>query len=303
MRRGRDFATGAVLALFIAAGLWFVVSDFNSVGQWYQENADQRSQEYARHAEDEIADCARLALAEQVECRSKAEESKRVSQHDEQDLAAQKITAWWTSVMGGAAVAGMLISVIGVFLVWGTFNETKRQVRLLTDQQRPDLLFTKVSLFSPNASGHQHVGSQPPKESMFQLVVRNHGAGTAIVDEVRYGYAVASEAPENVDYPFAADVPARLEISPQSMSNPSQKAILLTDDEVARLEGGEHLYFWARGVFLDYFNFRHTIGIGAYWTSGLHTGNMPPGATTVWVGDLALIQNRPDLNFRRIEEA
>jgi hypothetical protein len=48
--------------------------------------------------------------------------------YDREDLKAQREMAKWTERMGQAAIAGVFLSLIGIYLIWGTFRETKQMV-------------------------------------------------------------------------------------------------------------------------------------------------------------------------------
>lgn len=66
----------------------------------------------------ETADCIRKAVSEY---RFKARDNQR----EYSDLVAQQTSSLWTAIMGMAALIGMILSAIGVALVWRTFRETK----------------------------------------------------------------------------------------------------------------------------------------------------------------------------------
>ena len=114
------------LALVLTFVGWTLLADLSAVSQGYEREATDRSRVYADNAEYQITHtCRAKALAEQPDCIRDTQQAKRENQRDEQDLAAQKISAWWTRVMGAAALVGMGISIVGVYLIWTTFRETK----------------------------------------------------------------------------------------------------------------------------------------------------------------------------------
>ena len=103
----------------------------------YESDATDRAYAYARNAEREIAASCRASVTrDRAKCAYEAAQAAREYQRKEQDLAAQWVTAWWTQVTGGAAVAGVILSAFGVFLVWRTFraaregNEISRQAMM-----------------------------------------------------------------------------------------------------------------------------------------------------------------------------
>jgi hypothetical protein len=116
------------------------------VSDAYEHNASNASTHYAENAEKLIADtCRPLAAANQRKCIDQAEQSARENQRVEQDLAAQKVTAWWTKIMGVAALIGMALSAVGVFLVYTTFHETRQANLLSKAQQRGRIAVNFVS--------------------------------------------------------------------------------------------------------------------------------------------------------------
>jgi hypothetical protein len=93
----------------------------------YEREADKRYQEYAAHTYYPKREaCLKLPFLSQKDCIAKAESEAREYERGEQDLVAQRVTAIWTSLMGSAAIVGMMLSVLGIFLVWTTFKATKK---------------------------------------------------------------------------------------------------------------------------------------------------------------------------------
>ena len=92
----------------------------------HEREANERYQEHAAHTYYPKRDaCLKFIFLSQKDCIAKAETEAREYERGEQDLVAQRITATWTALMGSAAILGMLLSVIGVYLVWTTFRATK----------------------------------------------------------------------------------------------------------------------------------------------------------------------------------
>lgn len=132
MHRG---ARGVVYALIglATAGLliWWLVVDLSMVDQAYQHSAADKSDYYRYYADEQIRkNCLTSPGLYEPDCAEQAREAAREAQRREQDLAAQNVTAWWTKIMGIAAIIGMALSGVGVVLVWTTFRETKRTNRI-----------------------------------------------------------------------------------------------------------------------------------------------------------------------------
>ncbi|MCA0434779.1 MAG: hypothetical protein LCH46_16165 [Proteobacteria bacterium] len=112
----------------------------------YEEQAKQKYEHYASQAYGPERDaCFKLSLLSQRNCIAEAERKAREYERGEQDLVAQRVTAIWTSIMGTAAVVGILFSLLGVYLVFTTFQATKAGNKITEDvgqaQARAYLLF------------------------------------------------------------------------------------------------------------------------------------------------------------------
>src|SRR5687768_9206983 len=95
----------------------------------YVEEANQAASEYARHTADKANEsCSICTVREKHECLANAKHEYELKRSDKRreydDLVAQQQSALWTGVMGVAAVAGMILSVAGIYLVYATFRET-----------------------------------------------------------------------------------------------------------------------------------------------------------------------------------
>ena len=122
----------------------------------YNRNANQYSAEYASHTYyPERYACLLLPLQNQSNCIAKATDAARNYDRAEQDLVAQKTSALWAFLMGSGAIVGLILSAIGIFLVWTTFNATKEsniiareigeaQTRAYIDVVSVDVTFAKL---------------------------------------------------------------------------------------------------------------------------------------------------------------
>ena len=117
----------SVAAAIVVLGL-IAIGLFHQHG--YQQYAADHTAEYAKYAEQKAGEACRGVAAEQLvhcfsEARVEAELEKQSYEHDQADLVAQRKAALWAEMMGGAAVVGMGLSIVGVFLVWITFVATR----------------------------------------------------------------------------------------------------------------------------------------------------------------------------------
>jgi hypothetical protein len=103
----------------------------------YEGRSYQRSSEYAADTYGPAYEaCLMLVTSSQTDCIGKANNEHRENERKEQDLIAQQTTAIWTFLMGCAAIIGMALSALGVYLVWITFRETRKNNGIAQDVQR-----------------------------------------------------------------------------------------------------------------------------------------------------------------------
>ena len=120
----------------------------------YEQEAVHRRTDYARHAADQIRQgCASITSPQQARCLASAVDEYALKTRDNQreydDLVAQRTSALWASIMGVAALLGMLLSAVGVLLVWTTFQETKQTNQI---SMRENARSTRRALASGNES-------------------------------------------------------------------------------------------------------------------------------------------------------
>ncbi len=112
---------GLALLLFAAYGLFSVLSWHSAA---FENDAANRSDIHRQNANDRIVSIC-PATPTETDCISQAQQAARANERDEQDLAAQKVTAWWTKIMGISALIGMALSGVGVWWVKSTFDEAR----------------------------------------------------------------------------------------------------------------------------------------------------------------------------------
>ena len=131
---------GIVVALAIA---WGFIQVGLSRDANYQRQADYHGREYATYTQEQIRqDCFPLADKDKGNCVSEKRHEYREDRRNERELVAQMKSANWAFIMGAAAVAGMMLSIVGVALVWTTFREARRSADAAHDANRPWLRIT-----------------------------------------------------------------------------------------------------------------------------------------------------------------
>jgi hypothetical protein len=152
-------------------------------------------------------------------------------------LAAQKITAWWTKVMGIAAMIGMALSTATVLLIWTTFRETKRAADAAADANS----MTRQAFEESERVNHPHLEINARTyfthdEASCRIDLVNHGPTriedcswdlTATIDGTEIQNAILKAARPNV----VTTIPAgRAEYGQYPLS-------LRPDDEIRKLDG------------------------------------------------------------------
>ncbi|MGB7655423.1 MAG: hypothetical protein WBL74_08070 [Novosphingobium sp.] len=144
-------AAFAVLILITAAGGLYGLSKQVS----YEQTAENHAQEYTRNAGEKANQaCLTLPRSQQSQClvdtKREQDDQGRDKHREYDDLVAQQTSALWTKIMGLAAITGMILSVVGVWLIYATFQETRAANDIAKDDQRPwiDIEIVDVSMSS-----------------------------------------------------------------------------------------------------------------------------------------------------------
>lgn len=126
--RGKRTKIGLIVSLLLALA---ICASFIGYGLWegakYERQANNHSSENAKYTHDKIAQsCIGITRIEAIRCRYDALEAQREYKHNQRDLIAQRQSALWAYIMGAAAVIGIALSAVGVWLVKTTFDETRK---------------------------------------------------------------------------------------------------------------------------------------------------------------------------------
>lgn len=149
--RLRNYALGLIAGLIIAFGIgsqfW---TPANQLDTSIQRQASKNASEQAKRSDIAVREeCAAvLAPPEKRDCIASEAQPYREAERNERDLEAQQVVAIWTRVMGKAAIIGMGVGIVGLFLIFTTFWETRQAAqagfeanRLTARAQRPWLDF------------------------------------------------------------------------------------------------------------------------------------------------------------------
>jgi hypothetical protein len=108
----------------------------------YERQAKDYTTENAWHANNDVKyRCVPLPPLGERNCTIQARREQRDYERHEQDLYAQRTTALWTFLMGSAAIFGVVLSVVGVWLVYITYRNSRETAER---ELRPYVLFTGI---------------------------------------------------------------------------------------------------------------------------------------------------------------
>jgi hypothetical protein len=127
-------------AVSIAAAL-LIYGLFESAN--YEKQAKANVREFSGYTSDKVAEaCVGIPQIERVNCLHNAMDAQTEFTYNQADLVAQRQSALWAYIMAAAASIGIILSAGGVWLVYKTFKETKRNTDLIIEQARAFVSFS-----------------------------------------------------------------------------------------------------------------------------------------------------------------
>lgn len=125
----------------------------------YHDTASRNAADYARQANDHIREsCLPLAPQAERQCTEIANNTARQNQREEYDLYSQKAMSLWTAVMGGVGLVGVILTGIGVYLIWQTWITTSGANKILkdaADRERRAWLISDITVGTINIGNGQ----------------------------------------------------------------------------------------------------------------------------------------------------
>ena len=192
---GRYHPVGLAFALAFSAiaGLW-LWSGASSQEASYKTEAQDRADDYAHAARTEAQNACIAAKAPQLaECVQNRTQDLRPEQRQEYDLEAQRIMAAWTRAMGIAAIIGMAVSILGVGLIFVTFQETRRAAneanRTANEAEKTRLAYVARERGHLRFSRtHANIAADPPlgERLTVWLVFENIGVSVAEIVSISF---------------------------------------------------------------------------------------------------------------------
>jgi hypothetical protein len=144
----------------------------------YEQQAKDKVSEYTDYTRDKVTQaCAGGDKIENIKCVTEAFEAKREYEYGQSDLVAQRQSALWAYIMAAAAVFGIALSAVGVWLVKTTFDETRKANVIAQNavdiQHRPVLVFEDIGIEVYSSSGC----------FFFKAIWKNIGSSPALIIE------------------------------------------------------------------------------------------------------------------------
>jgi hypothetical protein len=168
-------AATTVCAGIIGYGLW--------EGAKYEWQAHDQRTEYAKYTEQKIAEtCVGIANVEAIKCRYDTLDAQRENDSNQRDLVAQRQSALWAYIMGAAAVVGIAVSAVGVWLVKTTFDETRVANEIAKTGARAWVSVELIGFIPEGKYEIQNHGAA--YKYQFKVMIKNHGPAPA--SDVRF---------------------------------------------------------------------------------------------------------------------
>lgn len=123
------YAKIAGLGALIAIGSLFTYAATIPHGLVLKQEAANKAHIERDNAEYAIKWVCSSPSAEK-DCVAKTRQTQNENTRNAEDLGAQKLSAWWAQVMAVAALIGMGLSAVGVWLVKTTFDEARKSNRI-----------------------------------------------------------------------------------------------------------------------------------------------------------------------------
>ncbi|MGP1274200.1 MAG: hypothetical protein ACQRW7_02130 [Caulobacterales bacterium] len=124
MSRGYWIAGIALVALVLGLSFWGATSSLNYIRQ-NQESQNAAADEYARYASAKEICGTIIPLAARPSCLAERIDTNHQQQHAEADIQAQLDMASWTYAILWVGIVGIVVSVVGIALIFETLRETR----------------------------------------------------------------------------------------------------------------------------------------------------------------------------------
>jgi hypothetical protein len=166
----------------------------------YERQADNNRAEYSKYTRKKIVEsCVGISNVEAIKCRYQAFDARHEYSYNQSDLVAQRKSALWAYIMGAAAVIGIALSAVGVWLVKATFdatNESNRIAKAAGDAAQEDAGFSRQAIVRNERAIIAVLGAESfvpedfsERDFAVALVVKNDGRSNAYTTRIEYRLA------------------------------------------------------------------------------------------------------------------
>lgn len=202
--RLRNYAIALVLALVVATALgWRIGKPAWDLDAHIQHQAAEKAAKYANTTDIAVqSEGVGISAPPTDGGIAEPRDSDREGQRNEYDLEAQQVMANWTRVMGQAAIIGMGIGTVGLFLIFTTFLETSKAAdsanktyQAFVKVERPTLIPTIAGVQTSFAS------DKKTKRKAITLDITNLGKGDALLKSFVWGFSNEEEGPDVLSGP------------------------------------------------------------------------------------------------------
>ncbi len=218
----------------------------------YEQQAKDKIGKYTEYTRDKVTDaCTESEKSEKIKCVNEAFEAKREYEYNQSDLVAQRQSALWAYIMAAAAVFGIALSAVGVWLVKTTFDETRKANEIAADTAKRQL---RAYIHPERVVPLQH--RDPITQSIwwsFYVVWKNSGITPATNAEmITWSEIVDGVLADDFKFDKIADDRALLSFGPNSSMDSAR--VTISDEEVRQIAARDKtLYLWGWVKYQDIF--------------------------------------------------
>ncbi len=181
-RGNAGLAASAVTALLLGAVLF---ADAVHEERIARIDAQSRADYYAAAARVDVGPACEANKLDRGKCAQTAAERARPAQRDEYDLQAQLTMAAWTRAMGLAALVGMAVGILGLGLIYRTWDATREAAESSRKTLKAYIAKERAVIRPFEWIEFYKSDNQPHLLTGF-LKLSNYGSGGAVIEKIRY---------------------------------------------------------------------------------------------------------------------
>lgn len=194
-RGNAGLAASAVTALILGAALF---TDAVHDERMARFDAQKRAVDYATAARVDVRPACEANKLDRDKCAQAAVERARPAQRDEYDLQAQLTMAAWTRAMGLAALVGMAVGILGLGLIYRTWDATREAAESSRKTLRA-YIAKERAVIRPVDWLEFYISDNQPHLLTGFLKLSNYGSGGAVIEQIRYCMQEEGEWPAAFD--------------------------------------------------------------------------------------------------------